>query len=362
MTKENLECTIRNAQEAYYNGEPIMSDAMFDKLWDDLKRQYPDSELLNMIGKDSADGFEKADHVMMMGSQNKANSAAEMDKFFKKGKEYIASYKLDGISLELQYKNGTLVKAVTRGDGYKGDDITANAVKMQRVPLTLQDTTFSGAIRGEILLLREDKDKYYPEAANCRNQASGLAKRKDGDGCEHLTVMCYDMKSSDESRQWHTETLICKWLESNGFLVAPYTEAKKWTGEDAVNYIHDVFEQPRLFDIDGIVFKQNEIDWNDKSENYRPNTQIALKPARNSAVSTVTGFKWSMTNGTLTPVVQISPVELDGCTVKQANCYNAKQLADLKIELGNEVEIVRTGMIIPKVVKNVTYNIRVANY
>lgn len=117
MTQKELEDKIKEAQEAYYNSNPIMSDIEFDELWEQLKTDYPDSEVLQDIGNDSNDGFEKAQHIILMGSQNKATKAEEMDVFFKKGEKYIASYKLDGISLEIQYDNGNFVKAVTRGDG-----------------------------------------------------------------------------------------------------------------------------------------------------------------------------------------------------------------------------------------------------
>lgn len=362
MTKENLERTIKNAQEAYYNGEPIMSDAEFDKLWDELKRKFPDSDLLTQVGADHTDGFQKAQHLMLMGSQNKANTAYEMDKFFKK-EQYVASFKLDGISIELQYQNGEFVKGVTRGDGEIGDDITENVKKMKYVPMKI-DENFTGSVRGEILLFKSDKEKYFPEAKNCRNQASGLAKRKDGKGCEHLSVICYDALSIDESREWSTETMICNYLRGNGFKVAPFIERADWTGDLAIGYIHDTWANLNQidYDIDGIVFKQNKIDWNDKKNSYRPTTQIALKPARDEAVTKVTGIEWRMTNGTLTPVIQVSPVELNGTTVSQASGYNAKQLELLDLEIGDTVSVVKAGMIIPKIVENISKDKRVKDY
>ena len=358
-----LEQRILEAQDAYYNGEPIMSDAEFDKLWDELKRKFPDSELLTKVGADHIDGFQKAQHLMLMGSQNKANTAYEMDKFFKKGQSYVASLKLDGISIELQYQNGRFIKGVTRGDGEIGDDITENVRKMKYVPLII-DEAFTGAVRGEILLFKSDKEKYFPEAKNCRNQASGLAKRKDGKGCEHLSVLCYDALSIDENREWRTETMICNYLLANGFKVSPFVERSDWDGDKAIGYIHDTWADLSQidFDIDGIVFKQNIIDWNDKKTSYRPATQIALKPARDEAVTTVTGIEWRMTNGTLTPVIQVSPVELNGTTVSQASGYNAKQLELLDLEIGDTVSVVKAGMIIPKIVENISKDKRVKDY
>lgn len=117
MTQRELESKIQEAQDAYYNGAPIMEDHEFDKLWDELKRNYPSSVFLQNVGVDNTDGFEKAQHVMLMGSQNKANSAAEMNKFFDPNKEYVVDLKFDGLGLEMQYNEGRFVKALTRGDG-----------------------------------------------------------------------------------------------------------------------------------------------------------------------------------------------------------------------------------------------------
>lgn len=354
MTQRELESKIQEAQDAYYNGEPIMEDHEFDKLWDELKRNYPSSVFLQNVGVDNTDGFEKAQHVMLMGSQNKANSAAEMNKFFDPNKEYVVDLKFDGLGLEMQYNEGRFVKALTRGDGKAGDDITANAKKMRGVPLRLQDENFTGAVRGEILLLHSDKEKYFKDAANCRNQASGLAKRKDGTDCDKLTVIVYDLFSTNGTRQWPTETMCRTWLQSNGFKTMSYDAPQKWTGEEAIEYMHNLWATRDKvdFDFDGLVFKQQMIDWDDKKSNYRPKSQIALKPARDEAVTEVTSIDWRMTNGTLTPVCQLSPVELNGTTVKQVNAYNAKWLDDMGIEVGDEVVVVKAGMIIPRITKN----------
>ncbi len=135
-----LESLILKYQDAYYNSEPLISDADFDVLWDELKLLNPENAVLHKVGADSADAsditsgnFEKARHVMMMGSQDKAANPQEFMDWAKKRdfNEFIVEYKLDGASLELQYEDGLLTRAVTRGDGVIGDDITRNVLKMQ---------------------------------------------------------------------------------------------------------------------------------------------------------------------------------------------------------------------------------------
>ena len=129
---KELSGLIKKYQQSYYNGEGEISDAEFDKLWDELKELDPDNEVLQKVGADSGN-FSKLKHVMPMGSQEKAADPEQFLSWAEKHcyEEYLVEYKLDGASLELQYENGILKHAVTRGDGSIGDDITFNAKKCQ---------------------------------------------------------------------------------------------------------------------------------------------------------------------------------------------------------------------------------------
>lgn len=356
-TINELENRIKAAQDAYYNNSPIMSDIEFDMLWDELKETYPESKLLQGVGFDHTDGFSKHTHSIIMGSQNKANTAEEMNAFFRKNGNSIAQFKLDGCSIALEYTNGKFVTGTTRGDGTEGDDITANVLKMNGLVKNLMGD-FTGTIRGEVLLDKSVKEKYFPNMKNCRNAASGIMKHLDGADCDKLTIRVYDAQYLDKTKSFYTQTELMLWLESNGFIVAPWMLFDSVNGQDAIDYITKVFSEAeqakRDFDIDGIVFKSIKIDMNDILNEYRPKTQIALKPKFTIAVTTLRDIEWSVKNGTITPVGIFDPVEIEGSTVQRASLGNVSIMEDFGLEIGHEITVIKANMIIPKIIKDNT--------
>ena len=340
--------TIKKAQEAYYNSAPIMTDAEFDALWDTAKKEYPDSDIFKTVGEDHADGFAKAKHFIPMGSQNKANTFEDMQKFFNSVmSQVVAEYKCDGISVELVYKDGKFVQAITRGDGEYGDDITINAAKMKGVPATIKGN-WTGSVRGEILLLKNDKEKYFPEAKNCRNMASGISKRLDGSDSDKLTVICYDARSAN--KQFKTEFDVLAFLKEN-FIVVNASNNVKWDAETAMKYMEDTFNNLDAipFDIDGIVFKQMIIDYDDQNTNVRPCTNIALKPYNQEKTTKLIDIEWIMNNGTMTPIAIFEPVNINGATISRANLSNISQMIEMGIEIGKTIIVTRRNMVIPHV-------------
>ena len=182
MNQKELENKIKEAQKEYYAGHPILSDAEFDKLWDDLKNLYPDSELLSEVGSDleESEGFEKVELKSLMGSQSKANTAEEMEKFISEnGNTYMETYKLDGISCEAYYENGTLKRICTRGNGYIGLDITSKLPMIRNIPKDLS-IPYTGVIKGELVVSHEIFEKYFKLKGfkNCRNTVAGITHRK----------------------------------------------------------------------------------------------------------------------------------------------------------------------------------------
>ena len=364
MNQQELENKLKLAQDAYYNGpEPIMSDLEYDELWDELQAEFPASELLRGVGEDSTDGFAKIRHSIIMGSQNKANTAEDMNAFFSRNGvgKYLAQYKLDGCSIALNYENGEFVIGASRGSGTEGDDITRNVLRMKGLVKRLKEG-FTGTVRGEVLLDKKDKEKYFPDMKNCRNAAAGIMKHLDGSDCDKLTIRVYDAQYLDKARSFGTQESLQAWLKDNGFIVADYamfdTARMKNPGESAIDIIRKEFSEEladkRNFDIDGIVFKKNEIDLHDIQTEYRPKTMIALKNKYTLAETMIEGIEWCVKNGTVTPVALVSPCEIDGTIVKRASLANISCMEELGIEIGHKVIITKAGMIIPKILKDIT--------
>ncbi len=345
---------IKKYQDSYYNGEAEISDAEFDRLWDELKNLDPGNPVLKKVGADNGN-FAKARHIMPMGSQEKAANPEQFLSWAQNHvySEYLVEYKLDGASLELQYRNGELVRAVTRGDGTVGDEITANAKKMEGVKSALFDkdfnkVSFTGAIRGEVIMKHEIHDKYYSDKANCRNAANGLMKRKDGKGSENLTLIVYDALSTEGESPFSDEEEKVKWLSSLGFFTSPLHICK--SAEDVISYRAEVMEiRKKLdYDIDGLVVKERKINMDD-AWRARPDHQIAFKFSLEEAVTTLRGVEWSESGATYTPIALFDAVQLNGTTVQRASLANPDTMRSLGVKIGSRIVVVKRGEIIPKV-------------
>lgn len=354
MTRiEELEKLISKYQKSYYDGEGEISDAEFDKLWDELKSLDPNNPILHKVGADSGN-FAKVQHVMPMGSQEKAANPEEFLAWANKHQydQYLVEYKLDGASLELQYENGYLVRAVTRGDGSIGDDITANARKMGGVNAAIykdgQLVPFTGGIRGEVIMTHQVHKDYFSDKANCRNAANGLMKRKDGQGSEFLKLITYDALSTDGKSYFTNEEEKIRWLMDCGFNVVKLVICK--SPDRVIAYRAKVMEERKNieYDIDGLVIKERKINLED-ARRARPDHQIAFKFSLEEAVSTLRQVEWSINGGTYTPVAIFDEVELNGTRVQRASLANPDKMRQLGVRIGSHVVVVKRGEIIPKI-------------
>ncbi len=345
---------ISRYQKSYYDGEGEVSDAEFDRLWDELKEKDPSHPLLHRVGADSGN-FAKVAHIMPMGSQEKAATPEEFLAwaFKHRYEEYLVEYKLDGASLELQYAEGRLIRAVTRGDGSIGDDITSNALKMQGVKAELRTPDgsllpFTGGIRGEVIMTRSVHRNYYSDKANCRNAANGLMKRKDGSGSEHLTLITYDVWASLGDQPYADEVGKLAWLNGLGFNTTVLKICR--SAEAVIAYRAMVMEDRRNldYDIDGLVVKERTVNHEDAMR-ARPDRQIAFKFSLEEAVSIVRKLEWGESGATYTPVAVFDPVELNGTTVQRASVVNPNTIRSLGLKIGSHVVVVKRGEIIPKI-------------
>jgi DNA ligase (NAD+) len=348
-----LERLIVRYQESYYNGEAEIADAEFDLLWDELKTLDPKNSVLTKVGADSTDGFPKTKHLIPMGSQDKAANPGEFtawaNKMLKKGDfgGFLVQYKLDGASLELQYEGGRLVRAVTRGDGTIGDEITPNARRMRGV-LGEVKAGFSGGIRGEVVMTHDVWQKKYRDKANCRNAANGLMRRKDGAGSEDLTLITYDVSAAGDDGFFTDETAKIAWLKKQGFNVA---ESREFPDPPSIIAYREELAARRdslPFDIDGLVVKDKTTDPADLRR-ARPERQIAFKFEPEMAFSILRDVEWSESGATYTPIGVVDPVRLAGTTVQRANLNNPDMIRVMGLQIGSAVSVVKRGDIIPKI-------------
>ena len=349
----DLEIKITEAQDAYYNGDPIMTDEEFDALWDKLQKEQPNSSLFAEIGEDSSVNFSKEEHIMNMGSLEKVNNEKDFKDWWNKRvkNNAIAQYKMDGISIELQYNKGTLQKAVTRGNGKVGDNITENVLRMKGFPKEIS-LKCNVAVRGEIILEKDIfNKKYLPQGyANPRNMASGLAKQKEGKGCEDLKIYFYDLLADNHEKNIGIkESDKISFLEREGFTEVPTFSVEYPDGVFEIrNELKNTSREELNYDIDGLVIK-DDIYNPDDLQRKRPQYQIAFKFDTVSSATKIKDVYWSVSGRIITPVALLEPMELEGAVVRRASLANPNRMRELHLRYNDVVLVSRRGQIIPYV-------------
>lgn len=347
-------------RKKYYEGEPAISDEAYDALEDELRRLAPAHPVLAKVGSPvAADNWEKARHEIPMGSLNKVTNADELEEWVarcdalldKDGQApirddlYVAE-KLDGISIELIYRDGRFVDGITRGDGEIGERITANVERMRGVPLRI---AHSGrlSVRGEIILRLTDMKEHFADYTSPRNAAAGTARRLDGVGNEHLTVLCYDLA---EELDLATEVEKFELLRGLGF-ATPNTYRGSF---DQVVVIYEEYSSAKRvsldYEIDGLVVRANDLAKQGAlgELNRRPRGAVAFKFASPMKVSRVREILWDTgPSGRVTPVAIVEPVVLAGAKVQRASLHNVANVARLGIGVGDEVVVSRRNDVIP---------------
>lgn len=351
-----------DAKKAYYTtSKPIMDDHTYDTLEEILRKKIPYHRIFTKAGSpDFNNGFDKKKHIMVMGSQNKVNNYKELVHYFELKKipintKFISQPKCDGISLEIEYKEGKLVDAITRGDGKKGDVITQNVVKMKNFVTKFKDN-FSGSVRCEIVMLEKDFKKLNEKYSNSRNATSGISQRLDGKYSNYCSLYAVDIHSTQ--KKFKTETEKIDYLNKNKFIAVETLHCS--TLKKIEKIYQDYLKQKRKkysFEIDGLVIKINDLDLQKKLgyKNNRPKGQVAYKFPARSSQSRIKNINWQVgPMGTITPVAEIDPIEISGATITFASLANYDLIKEKNININDIVEIQRRGDVIPHIEEVIT--------
>ncbi|MFA5532246.1 MAG: NAD-dependent DNA ligase LigA [Candidatus Shapirobacteria bacterium] len=361
ISPQNLGELMIEAKKAYYvTSKPIMDDHTWDILEDTLRQKLPYHRVFTKVGaSEFVTGFDKKKHSMVMGSQNKVNKIDELIHYFELKKipnktDFVVQPKCDGISLEIEYKNGQLVDAITRGDGKIGDIITQNVVKMKNFVPKFKDN-FSGSVRCEIVMtesdfqrLNQNPDEKY---SNSRNATSGISQRLDSKYSDYCSLYAVDVYSSQQ--QFKSETNKIEFLQLHGF-----TTVENFLCSD-FNQIETIYQkyltQKRKeypFEIDGLVIKINNLKLQHQLgfKNNRPKGQVAYKFPARSSQTRITNIEWQVgPMGTITPVAQVDPIEISGAVITFASLANYDLIKEKNININDIVEIQRRGDVIPHI-------------
>ncbi len=375
---EHLAEQVAYHSDLYYNqAAPEISDAEFDALWDELKRLSPDNPQLSRVGAEVPPGSVKVDHRFTMLSLDKATTAEEVAHFVAEttahGRRFIAQPKLDGSALSLEYRRGRLVRAATRGSGERGEDVTANALRIPNVPHQL-DWGGDCHVRGEVVMpLATFRDKYAEVAPNPRNLAAGSLRQKNveagkGDASD-LQFLAYDVcfipdeekHPASPSAPGHLlDSESIAWLASVGIQPAEVTVVEGSTDEavsDALLADTERWTEARAdseWEIDGVVFKLDDIAKRDLlgMTAHHPRWALAWKFPPEEATTVVMGVDWQTgRTGAVTPVARLAPVMVGGVTVENATLHNVGEVERLGLQIGDRVKVVRRGDVIPKIIE-----------
>lgn len=388
--KHKIETLAKEIDKHNYNyyvlDNPVISDFEFDKLLEELialEKQHPEfldpNSPSQRVGGQITKIFQSVKHKYPMLSLSNSYNQEDLEDFDRRAKEglglsstdlfgssdleYVCELKFDGLSIGLTYENGELVRAVTRGDGVQGDDVTTNAKTIRSIPLKLTGNfPPEFEIRGEIFMPRKAFDSINKEReeigeaplANPRNAASGTMKMQDSSIVSKRKLDCflYFLLGEHISFKTHYECLTA--AKSWGFKVDGHTKVCMNISEVLQFIDHWDKERYNLpFDIDGIVIKlnnfnqQQQLGFTAKS----PRWAIAYKFKAEQVSTELQSISYQVgRTGAITPVANLKPVQLAGTVVKRASLHNADIIEKLDVRVGDQVFVEKGGEIIPKII------------
>jgi DNA ligase (NAD+) len=374
-------------QIAYHNKRyheqdaPEISDAEFDALMQelrDLEAAHPElvtpDSPTQRVGSAASSRFAKVRHSVPMLSLGNAFSEEDVTDFVDRIRKFLrlppeeplvftAEPKIDGLSMSLRYEHGKLVKAATRGDGYEGEDVTANIRTLRRVPKQLKGAVPEVCeIRGEVYMtksaFRALNDARAaagePIFANPRNSAAGSVRQLDSSitASRDLGFFAYAWGAMS-AMPANTQSGMLEWLKSVGFETNPLWRTAASVEELLAFHREIGLQRGELqYDIDGVVYKVDRLDWQERLGfvSRSPRWAVAHKFPAEKATTLLKDIDIQVgRTGTLTPVAKLEPVTVGGVVVQNATLHNADYIAQLDVRIGDTVTIQRAGDVIPQV-------------
>ena len=350
---------LKIAKEFYYKGKPIMTDPQFDELEQKLRNFDPDNDYFKLVGAPVVRG-EKVKHTIPMGSLDQVSTQDEALAWMRKypNEQYVFSDKLDGNSIALYYdESGHFERAVTRGDGIEGLDVTRHIRRMfnrpwgSPIPAYIEEEEYAPTVRvvrAEVIMKPELFAKHVTGYKNPRNYVAGQLNKSVADQAfiDYVEIIAFDSDIVDRSKSY-----VIQWLSQLGFSAVDYTEgdARSITMIGFENYLAKRKAESR-YELDGIVIDINHSQTRRELgfDNLNPAFARKFKVNVNFVETEVVDVEWNPSkDGYLKPRVQFEPVDLAGVTISFATGFNAKFIQDNKIGPGAIIKVTRSGDVIP---------------
>jgi DNA ligase (NAD+) len=366
----------------YVLDDPEIPDAEYDRLLRELQAleaEYPDfatpESPTQRVGAEPLEAFAEVEHRLPMLSLENALEEGEMRAFDRRVRErlgvtsvnYLAEPKLDGLAISLTYEEGALTRAATRGDGHRGEDVTAQVRTIRAVPLRLRGEGWPGLmeVRGEVFLPKAGFEAINERArreggkvfANPRNAAAGSLRQLDPRVTAErpLTMFCYGLGAVEGGTLADTQSGSLDLLRAWGLRISP--ELQVLEGVEACIVYHRAIGARRAalgYDIDGVVFKVDALAYQEALGYVAraPRWAIAYKFPAQEELTRVEGIEFQVgRTGALTPVARLSPVFVGGVTVSNATLHNIDEVHRKDVRVGDTVYVRRAGDVIPEVVR-----------
>ena len=358
----------------FLEDNPKISDAEYDKLKKEiiiLENKYPELKeigtISDIVGAKPSKKFKKIKHLKPMLSLSNAFNKSDIEDFLKKIKNFLSlrnekvelfsEPKIDGISASLTYKNGNLVKGLSRGDGVTGEDILDNLKTIKDIPLKINSNDVPNLIeiRCEIFIGKKDFEDLKENFANPRNAAGGSLRQKNPKVTSKIPLKYFAYGfGAIEPMKLTTQSYFLKKLNEWGFLTNPIS--KKIKSIDEIENEHKKIDNLRStldYDIDGIVYKVNDLNLQKRLGNTSnaPRWAIAYKFSAEKATTKIINITIQVgRTGAITPVAKVEPVTVGGVVVSNATLHNEDEIRRKDIRIGDTILIQRAGDVIPQVV------------